>query len=137
MADKNLKLKNDKGWAEHSLNRADKVLEEALHCYTGAVEQAAYWYENIYWLQKRFPKAKYQDVVGLCKMADKTEYADEQDYSLNAGRYVGVEIEDDNISEEEFFSILFEKKVAFTALNNYSHELENLIESNLKSLINV
>lgn len=77
-------------------------MEEKLQTYTNAKEQFAYWHENIDWLQKRFPEAKYVDVTGLCKIADKTEYAEEQDYSLNAGRYVGVVIEDDNISEDEF-----------------------------------
>jgi len=37
----------------------------------------------------------YCDVIGLCKVADKKEYAEEQDYSLNAGRYVGIKIDID------------------------------------------
>ena len=64
----------------------------------------------MHWLQKRFPEAQYQDVIGLCKMADRSEYAEEQDYSLNAGRYVGVEIQDDNITEEEFKQKIKSKK---------------------------
>ena len=49
--------------------------------------------ENLYWkcsvlayqhklVTKPFPEAKYADVVGLCKLADKAEYVEEQDYSL-------------------------------------------------------
>ena len=37
----------------------------------------------------------------LCKLADRDE-VDEQDFSLNPGRYVGVVIEEDGRTEEEF-----------------------------------
>ena len=90
LADKNAKLKSDKAWSENGLSRADKSLDDALQVYQEAVERLEYWHSNIAWLHKRFPEAEYQDVVGLCKVADRTEYVEEQDYSLNAGRYVGV-----------------------------------------------
>ncbi|MEX1015032.1 MAG: N-6 DNA methylase, partial [Candidatus Paceibacterota bacterium] len=102
LVDKNLKIKSDKTWTELGLLRADKMLDEALQECITATDDFAYWYNNMNWLQSRFPEAKYADVVGLCKLADKTEYADEQDYSMNAGRYVGVEIEDDSITRNEF-----------------------------------
>jgi type I restriction enzyme M protein len=136
IADKNLKLKSDKVWSSNNLSKADKNLEEALQLYLEATEQAAYWATNINWLQSRFPEAKYEDVVGLCKMADKTEYVDEQDYSLNAGRYVGVSIEDDKITEEAFKNILNSKKKALLSLLEQSQLVENKIVSNLKSLLN-
>lgn len=41
-----------------------------------------------------FPDGQYQDVEGLCKIADRAEIA-EQDYSLTPGRYVGVKIDID------------------------------------------
>lgn len=47
---------------------------------------------------------QYRDVIGLCKVA-KLEGEDgiiDQDYSLNPGRYVGVVIEDDGMTAEEF-----------------------------------
>ncbi|HET8964297.1 MAG TPA: N-6 DNA methylase, partial [Chitinophagales bacterium] len=135
LADKNTKLKNDKVWATNDLFRADKALEEALQAYTKVAEQTAYWYSNLTWLQKRFPDAKYEDVVGLCKMADRVEYAEEQDYSLNAGRYVGVEIEDDNISEKEFKSKFSNQVNRLLELNIFSKELEKLIELNAKELL--
>ena len=49
------------------------------------------------WLLERWPEGKYQDVVGLCKVAklDGEDGIVDNDYSLNAGRYVGVVIEDD------------------------------------------
>lgn len=135
LADKNVKLKNDKVWTVNDLSKADKALEEALQDYTKVTDQLAYWHSNIAWLQKRFPEAEYEDVVGLCKMADQAEYAEEQDYSLNAGRYVGVEIEDDNISEVEFKSKFNNQVNRLLELNSFSKELEKLIELNAKELL--
>ena len=135
-ADKNAKLKNDKLWTKFDLIRSDKQLEKALDLYTEAVEKAKYWSANIEWLQKRFPDGKYQDVVGLCKMADRSEYAEEQDYSLNAGRYVGVEIEDDNITEEEFRLLVTSKGKSFQKLTEKSQTLESKILINLNIFSN-
>jgi type I restriction enzyme M protein len=135
-ADKNAKLKNDKAWTNYDLIRTDKQLEETLGVYLEAVEQTKYWYSNLDWLQKRFPEAKYKDVIGLCKMADPSEYVEEQDYSLNAGRYVGVTIEDDNISEKDFRASFFEKNDKFQNLTTRSKKLEEIIEAQLKSIIN-
>ena len=59
------------------------------------------FYQHIHWLQERFPKAEYEDVTGLCKLASPAEVK-EQEYSLNPGRYVGVVIEEDGKTEEEF-----------------------------------
>lgn len=134
-ADKNGKLKNDKKWSELNLARADKLLEEALQALSQAIEEVKYWYDNIHWLQKRFPKAEYQDVVGLCKMADREEYVDEQDYSLNAGRYVGVKIEDDNRTPAEFKKVIKVKLDKLKKLNEKGIGLEHLIDSNLKQLM--
>lgn len=129
LADKNAKLKNDKVWTKYNLAKADKLLEEVLSEYTKVVEQVKYWYENIHWLQKRFPEAKYKDIIGLCKIADREEYVDEQDYSLNAGRYVGVELKLDNLSEEEFKGKLLDYMNRLKSLNQTSVDLMNQIEA--------
>ena len=44
---------------------------------------------DVTWLNERFPEGVYADVAGLCKLASQDEIK-EQDYSLTAGRYVGV-----------------------------------------------
>ena len=136
IADQNLKLKGDSVWSNHKLVKADKKLEEALRNYTEKLEQASYWVSNLDWLQFRFPDAQYKDVVGLCKMADKTEYVEVQDYSLNAGRYVGVEIADDYISTEEFIKLISSKTVLLQSLSDKTKTLENDILFNLKSILN-
>lgn len=135
IADKNLKLPSDKVWSNYDLVKADKKLEEALQVYIEATEKAGYWVTNMNWLQTRFPEAKYEDVVGLCKMADKTEYVEEQDYSLNAGRYVGVQLEMDNLSAEEYFKKIKLLNKDFKRLSNISNDLENLISNQIKDLV--
>ena len=135
IADSHLKLKTDKLWASNDLSRADKAVEESLAAYTAAVNQAAYWSENLEWLQSRFPDAVYADIVGLCKVADKKEYAEEQDYSLNAGRYVGVELDDQTITAEEYKSHVESVYNRFKELTKQSAELELAIEKNIKLLL--
>ena len=88
------------------------------------------------WLLERWPEGKYQDVIGLCKVA-KLEGEDgikDQDYSLNAGRYVGVVIEDDGMTEEEFCDTMKGLHAEFSQLNDEALALEAEIENNLKEL---
>ena len=65
-----------------------------------------YWQSQIDWLLQRFPEGKYRDVIGLCKVAtvDEEDGIKDQDYSLNPGRYVGVEIKTDGLTKPEFVS---------------------------------
>ncbi|WP_436516388.1 N-6 DNA methylase [Ekhidna sp. To15] len=136
LADKHAKLKTDKAWTTNDLSRADKVLEAELEAYIEAVEQTTYWYNNIHWLHKRFPEAKYQDVIGLCKMADRSEYAEEQDYSLNAGRYVGVNVDEDELTDREFKQRLSEQSKQFLELSQSAQLLEQSIAKSLRSIMN-
>jgi type I restriction enzyme M protein len=95
-----------------------------------------YWQEQIDWLQSRFPKGKYNDVVGFCK-ATKLKGEDgiiDQDYSLNPGRYVGVVIEDDGMTEKEFKAEMLKLDTELSALNAEARKLEKKIAENLKSL---
>ena len=92
--------------------------------------------EQVDWLLERWPEGKYQDVIGLCKVA-KLEGEDgiiDNDYSLNAGRYVGVVIEDDGMTEEEFKETMKGLNSEFSALNTEAAELAKQIELNLKEL---
>lgn len=92
--------------------------------------------EQIDWLMERFPEGKYQDVIGLCKVA-KLEGEDgikDQDYSLNAGRYVGVVIEDDGVTADEFKAEMQRLHREFETLSAQAKDLEKEIGDNLKSL---
>lgn len=135
IADKNLKLKADKIWTTNNLGRANKSVEKALDDLTEAINKATYWNENITWLQSRFPDAKYQDVIGLCKVADRSEYVDEQNYSLNAGRYVGVEIEDDKITEEEFKERIISRKQKLSELLEDANGISTKIIKSLNEIL--
>ena len=96
----------------------------------------AYWQSQIDWLTERFPDGVYRDVIGLCKAA-KLEGEDgiiDQDYSLNAGRYVGVVIEDDGMTEEEFKETMKGLHTEFETLNAEARKLEAQIAENMKML---
>ena len=59
----------------------------------------------------------------------------DNDYSLNAGRYVGVVIEDDGMTEEEFRTEMLSLNSEFAKLSAEAKELESEIEKNLKELL--
>lgn len=96
-----------------------------------------YWQTQIDWLTERFPDGVYTDVIGLCKAApmDGEDGIIDQDYSLNAGRYVGVVIEDDGLTQEEFKEEMYSLNAEFTALSAEAKSLEGLISNNLKELL--
>lgn len=98
----------------------------------------AYWQSQIDWLTEHFPEGKYQDVIGLCKAAklDGEDGIIDQDYSLNAGRYVGVVIEDDGMTEEEFKETMLSLGDELEKLNDEAKALEEQIAENLKGLFN-
>lgn len=97
-------------------------------------QSAEYFFGYIRWLQERFPHAVYEDVTGLCKLASPAEVA-EQEYSLNAGRYVGVVIEEDGKTEDEFLDFMRALDDDFTALSQNAIELETTIKNNLQLIL--
>lgn len=100
------------------------------------IKTKSYYQSQIDWLNERFPDGKYNDVIGLCKVA-KLEGEDgiiDQDYSLNAGRYVGVVIEDDGMTAEEFKAEMLSLNEELLKLNDVAHNLEIVITDNLKGL---
>jgi type I restriction enzyme M protein len=86
---------------------------------------------HIHW-PGTFPRA-IQDVTGLCKLATLAEVA-EQDFSLNPGRYVGVVIEEDGKTEEEFVAELLAMNEELTRLNEDARELEAVIAENIRQV---
>lgn len=96
-----------------------------------------YFIDNYLWIKERFPDGVYTDVIGLCKVApmDGEDGIIDQNYSLNAGRYVGVVIEDDGLSQEEFKEEMYSLHAEFTALSAEAKNLEELIANHLKELL--
>lgn len=79
-----------------------------------------------------FPKGKYVDVLGLCKVATLPDI-EGQGWSLNPGRYVGVaERADDDF---EFAVRLEELNEELETLNGEARELEDRIAENVASLL--
>ena len=96
----------------------------------------AYFQAQIDWLNERFPNGTYNDVIGLCKAAslEGEDGIRDQDYSLNAGRYVGVVIEDDGMTETEFKEKMLGLNTELTTLSKEAATLEKQIADNLKEL---
>ena len=100
------------------------------------IKTQAYYQAQINWLNERFPNGVYQDVIGLCKVA-KLEGEDgikDQDYSLNPGRYVGVVIEDDGMTEAEFKDKMLELNTEYQKLSDETKAIEKTLDTDLQEL---
>ena len=103
------------------------------------IKTKAYWQAQIDWLLERFPDGVYRDVIGLCKAAPLKgeDGIEDQDYSLNAGRYVGVVIEDDGMTAEAFKEEMLSLNDELDNLDNDAIALQNKIKENLNKLFEV
>jgi type I restriction enzyme M protein len=80
-----------------------------------------------------FPKARYRDVPGLCKIASRDQIK-AQDWSLNPGRYVGVapgQAHDDEEFKEKLEALQEELEV----LNAEAAQLQTRIAQNVAELL--
>lgn len=127
------KAKQEKNGKRTQIDRQVKALKTTLEALHAEVKSAESFFRHIRWLQERFPEARYEDVTGLCKLATPGEVK-EQDYSLNPGRYVGVVIEEDGKTEEEFLEEILELNQQLEALNREAHQLEGTIGRNVKAI---
>lgn len=123
-----LKAKEPAKNAERTHERDITVAEQKLK---ELQDRAAYFTAQLTWWEERFPAGEYEDVTGLCKLATLSEI-EEQDYSLNPGRYVGVVIEEDGLTEEEFKTEMKERHEQLKALNEDAEKLADLIMQNNK-----
>ena len=115
-------------------DRATRQLKTSLETLHAEVKNAESFFAHIHWLQDRFSEAKYEDVTGLCKLADLDEIK-EQDYSLNPGRYVGVVIEEDGKTEEEFVDEMSGLMMELTELSKSASGQEVVILKNFEAMI--
>lgn len=119
---------------QESQKNAHRALRASLEQLQQQIKHAATCYQHIDWLQERFPHATYEDVTGLCKLATLAEIK-AQDYSLNAGRYVGVVIEEDGKTEEEFLADLQQLNAQLERLNAEARVLEGVIAHNVREMV--
>ncbi len=129
-----LKVKDTKLKELNALSADIKEVKALLADIKDDRSEADYFFNHISWLQERFPKAEYEDVIGLCKLATP-EQVKEQDYSLNAGHYVGVVIEEDGLSEDEFLNQLDELNTEFKNLTEEAKSIEQVIFNNLNAIL--
>lgn len=123
-------LRKNKDWKSEVLDTL-KEIELEFNAYSLLIDQILYFNKEASWLITRFPNAKYEDVLGLCKVVKRDEIA-QNDYSLTAGRYVGVapQIDDDFDYEERMAEI----KVELQSLNEEAIGLAEQIQFNLNEL---
>jgi type I restriction enzyme M protein len=84
-------------------------------------------------LKEKFPKGKYVDVAGLCKVASLKEI-EAQGWSLNPGRYVGMATGEE-LSDEDFKVQIETLNEELEALNAKSQDLEQTIARNVAEIL--
>lgn len=112
--------------------KTEKLIETKISEHKDLIDQQNYFICQVTWLSERFPDNKYEDVIGLCKAATIKEI-EEQDWSLNPGRYVGALIEEDGVTESEFI-------LEVNALHSTYFELEEqaiLLSKKIKKNLNI
>ena len=83
------------------------------------------------WLHDKFGEGRYQDILGLCKLATRAEIA-EKGYSLTPGAYVGVAaVEDDGV---DFAARMAEIHSELLTLQAESNKLMETISRNMKEM---
>ena len=89
-------------------------------------------HDSAEWLATKFPDGVYVDVPGLCKVATIAEI-EEQGWSLNPGRYVGVA--DREADAFDFAERLGELNEELEVLNAEAHQLEERIGENVVTIL--
>lgn len=83
-------------------------------------------------LKEKFPKGKYTDVLGLCKIATRKDIK-AQGWSLNPGRYVGVA--EGAADDVDFKERLEELQEELEKLNGEATQLQSRIAQNVAELL--
>lgn len=96
-----------------------------------AADSALYFDRELHWLTARFPDGVYCDVPGLCRVVTQAEIA-ANDYSLTAGRYVGVAAQVDD--EVDFEARMAEIKFELADLDREAAVLAGMIQEHLKEM---
>lgn len=111
--------------------RSKKPLEGESEAFIAAVQEIQTVIREYEWLTEKFGEGRYQDVLGLCKLADRAEIA-EKGYSLTPGAYVGVAaVEDDGV---DFAARMAEIHSELLTLQAESNELMETISRNMKEM---
>ena len=138
-ATKEHQLNKNKNWKELNLKEqleqlktlqqqlSGNINEEEL----GLLHETEYFWKQAHWLTSRFPDGIYTDVEGLCKVVTQSDI-EAKEWSLSAGRYVGVDIApNDDLDYEERLN---ELHIELDGLNDEAIALAITISENYKEL---
>ena len=71
------------------------------------------------WLYEKFGEGEYQDIPGLCKIADRETILEEKGCSLTPGAYVGVApVEDDGVDFAQRMAEIHQELLELQAESN-------------------
>lgn len=129
-AAKEFKLNNNKDWKEKVVGKLSDTNTMVAN-YVATLEEVLYFNKEADWLISRFPDGEYQDIEGLCKIVKREEIA-KNDYSLTAGRYVGVASQIDEGFDYE--ARMGDIKLELQDLNEEAIKLAEQIQTNLTDL---
>jgi type I restriction enzyme M protein len=96
-------------------------------------DASVYLTRHLEWLLHRFPKGRYVDVSGLCKVVTRAEIA-AADWSLTPGRYVGVapaEVDD----EFDFEQTMRDLHTELADLDTEAAALAKKVQKNFAGLV--
>lgn len=107
-----------------------EFLANIVRLYRGEKAETVHGSEKL--MKDGFPKSKYQDVAGLCKVASLKD-VEEQGWSLNPGRHVGIT--EDNGDGVDFQERLEELNEELQVLSKEAVRIEELIFDNMNKLL--
>jgi len=92
---------------------------------------------HLAWMAESFPDGVYRDVTGLCKVGKITGEGgiEENGWSLNPGRYVGVVQEVDTTTPAQFRAEMKAMHAEFASLTEDAHKIEKRIAANLQEVL--
>ncbi|MGN0832993.1 MAG: N-6 DNA methylase [Kiritimatiellia bacterium] len=92
---------------------------------------------HLAWMAECFPEGVYRDVTGLCRVGKITGEGgiEENGWSLNPGRYVGVVQEVDTTTPAQFRAEMKAMHDEFAALTDEAHKIEKRIAANLQEVL--
>jgi type I restriction enzyme M protein len=119
-------------WDGRVIGRLEKELDAARRAIVEQLKQTAYFERQAHWLLSRFPDAEFVAVPGLCRAVTRKEI-EAADWSLTAGRYVGVAPPDVDHGFD-FEQTLSDIHVELADLNEEAVVLTKRIQQNFEAL---
>ena len=130
------KINNLREETKAAVNEATKKNKKRIQAIydekTAEQEEVLQIIKEAVWLYDKCGEGEYQDVLGLCKITDKSEI-EEKGWSLTPGAYVGVApIEDDGV---DFFERMNEIHEELLRLQVESNQLMTTITEKMKEMV--